>query len=206
MAIDPSFEWQGQGIISQKQYTCGHISCGREVASNIGWSYSNRSRGVKEGWVYICPMCHRPTFFDDTEHALQIPGVSFGNNIEHLPEDVGDLYEEIRNATGSAAFTASVLACRKILMHIAVEKGAPEGKNFITYVEYLVDNHYAPPGSKPWVDKIRESGNEANHEIKIMTGDESKELVNFVEMLLKFIYEFPAKIGAPEITEEQSSS
>jgi len=125
----------------------------------------------------------------------QVPGVSFGEQVEHLPKEIGDLYEEIRKSTGVGAYTSSVLSCRKILMHIAVEKGAEEGKPFIFYVEYLVNNHYAPPGSKPWVDKIRTTGNEANHEIKIMGQSEAEELINFVEMLLKFIYEFPAKIG-----------
>lgn len=201
MAIDPFFKWQNESDISQKKYTCGHPSCGREVASNTGWYYANPRSGVTEGWIYICPMCHRPTFFDDTvSPTLQVPGAGFGKGIEHLPKDIEDLYEEIRKTTSDEAFTSAVLACRKILMHIAVEKGAPEGKNFITYVEYLVDNHYAPPGSRSWVDKIRESGNEANHEIKIMTADEAKELVTFVEMLLKFIYEFPAKIGTPTNT------
>jgi hypothetical protein len=80
-------------------------------------------------------------------------------------------------------------------MHIAVERGAPTGKDFVSYVKFLVDNHYAPPGSEPWVDKIRSSGNEANHEIDIKTRDEAEELVSFVEMLLKFIYEFPARMG-----------
>ena len=37
-------------------------------------------------------------------------------------------------------------------------------------------------------------GNEANHEIVIMTKPEAEETISFCEMLLKILYEFPAKI------------
>lgn len=197
MPIRPKYEWIGHaGDMQARKFICGHFGCGREVGSIKGWHYQNRDTGVMEGWIYICPICHRPTFFDDTD-GLQIPGVNFGANVDNLPDNVSQLYAEIRKATGVNSYTVAVLGCRKMLMHIAVEKGAKEGQGFIDYVEYLVDNHYAPPGSKPWVDKIREVGNDANHEIKIMAKDQAVELVNFVEMLLKFIYEFPAKIGTP---------
>ncbi len=194
MAINPSFNWQSQQTIHKKEYTCGHISCGKEVTSNLGWSYLNTKRTVKEGWIYICPMCRRPTFFDNTESFPQIPGISFGSDIEHLPEGIENLYWEIRNATGCGAFTASVLACRKLLMHIALEKGAAVGRDFTAYLEYLVYNHYAPPGNKSWVEKISRIGDEATHEIKAISSKEAKELVNFMEMILKFVYEFPAKL------------
>jgi hypothetical protein len=34
-----------------------------------------------------------------------------------------------------SAFTSAVLTCRKLLMHLAVEKGAQPGKSFLEYVE-----------------------------------------------------------------------
>jgi len=45
-----------------------------------------------------------------------------------------------------------------------------------------------------WVDHIRKKGNEANHEIIIVEKDDATELLSFVEMLLKVIYEFPARM------------
>jgi hypothetical protein len=196
MAIANSYHWTQESSILQRSYTCGHSDCGRDVASAIGWEYRNGRSNEIEARIYICPMCHRPSFFDLTlDPPFQIPGVSFGRNVEHLPEEILDLYSEIRAATSIGAYTSTVLSCRKMLMHIAVEKGAEKGKQFLFYVTYLVDNHYAPPGSTPWVDRIRQSGNEANHEIKIMAKYEAEELVNFVEMLLKFTYEFSAKMA-----------
>ena len=77
-------------------------------------------------------------------------------------------------------------------MHIAVAKGATPGGTFASYVDYLVSNHFTPPDAKDWVDHIRTQGNEATHEITIMKKEDAEELVSFLEMLLKFLYEFPA--------------
>ena len=90
--------------------------------------------------------------------------------------------------------TAAVLACRKLLMNIAVNKGAPTNKKFIEYVEYLSDKNYVPPDGKHWVDHIREKGNEATHEIAIMSADDAKELIEFAQMSLRFVYEFPNRV------------
>ncbi len=84
-------------------------------------------------------------------------------------------------------------------MNVAVGLGADPNKSFISYVEYLADKGYVPPNGKGWVDHIRKKGNEANHEIRLMTQPDAEELISFAEMLLKFIYEFPSRIpkGAP---------
>jgi hypothetical protein len=61
-------------------------------------------------------------------------------------------------------------------------------------LDYLANNGFVPPKGRGWVDHIRKKGNEATHEILAMTHDDATELVLFSEMLLKFIYEFPARI------------
>jgi hypothetical protein len=92
-----------------------------------------------------------------------------------------------------AAFTSSVMDCRKLLMNIAVDKGAPKNQKFVEYVDYLETKGYTPPDSRGWVDHIRKQGNDANHEITLMTKPDAEELISFVEMLLKFMYEYPSK-------------
>lgn len=124
----------------------------------------------------------------------QIPGSVPGNKVDHLPTDIASLYNEARLAVSVNAFTAAVLACRKLLMNIAVNHGAKEGSSFVSYVEHLSNAGFIPPNGRAWVDHIRSKGNEATHEIRLMGSEEATELISFAEMLLKFIYEFPSKI------------
>lgn len=79
-------------------------------------------------------------------------------------------------------------------MSIAVSQGAKAGDSFISYVEYLANNGYVPPNGRGWVDHIRKKGNEATHEIVLMTREDAHDLISFAEMLLKFIYEFPSRV------------
>jgi hypothetical protein len=185
--------WQAVSNIGAKNYTCGYDGCGREVSSERGWLHHDGGNRL-DAVIYICPVCKRPTFFDgDTQN----PGVAIGNPVRDLPAELDTIWSEIRGSTSRGGYTSAVLAGRKLLMHIAVAQGAPAGENFVTYVNYLVNNHYAPPNSKPWVDKIREHGNEANHEIVLKGKSDAEEIMIFLEMLLKFIYEFPARSKAP---------
>lgn len=85
----------------------------------------------------------------------QFPGMPYGNPVDGIPgKSISDLYNEARNAMSVSCYTASVLCCRKILMHIAVEKGAKLSDPFVKYVEHLATANYIPPDAKIWVDHI----------------------------------------------------
>ena len=178
-------KWHDLQTIPARSYVCW--SCGTEVSPNQGWIATDGTNIL--GSLLVCHKCNRPTFIDDSG---QYPGPPFGEKVENAPELVTKLYDEARIATGSGANTAAVLCCRKLLMQIAVMKGAATGLKFEQYVEYLVTNHIVPEGSKAWVDKIRTKANEANHEINIMSPEEAQQLVKFCEMLLKITFEYPA--------------
>jgi len=180
-------EWRNRETVSPEFYTCGY--CGHEVASNEGYRTDGSSVRAR-----ICPGCRGLTVFDGHD---QHPGVKPGRPVDNVPEDVSKLYEEARAALANNAMTGSVLCCRKLLMNIAVSQGAPEGQKFIEYVDYLEANHFVPPNGRSWVDHIRQKGNEATHEIHLMTKDDALELITFSEMLLKFIYEFPSRVPLP---------
>jgi hypothetical protein len=180
-------KWEHLQNLPAQAYTCGY--CHRLVSSSVGYFTSNHHR------IYICSHCKSPSYFDREDK--QIPGVCAGNEVKHLPEDINSLYREARDCVAVGSFTASVLTCRKLLMNIAVAQGAKEGQSFLSYVEYLSDKNYVPPNGKHWVDHIRSKGNEANHEIKLMSKPDAEELISFLEMLLKFIYEFPNKVPKP---------
>lgn len=124
---------------------------------------------------------------------MQIPGAPYGSDVDNLPKDVFALYAEVRRCVQYTAYTAAVLSLRKLLMHVAVDCGAEENRKFVEYVKYLDDEHYIPPSARAWVDTLRTYGNEATHQIELMSEGEAKRLLDFAEMLLKLVYEFPAK-------------
>lgn len=189
-------KWQSVSDLASRAYTCGH--CGSDISSQKAF-YSKEGTYTR-GTIYVCHRCNKPTYF--TAGGTQTPGALLGGNIEHLPEDIARLYAEIRNATTTNSYTAAVLAARKLLMHIAVDQGADAGKKFITYVNYLAENGFTPPNARAWVDEIRNLGNEANHEIVIMDEQKAKTIIKFIEMLLKFNYEFPAEVSMSEVSED----
>ena len=180
--------WQNQLNIDSITYNCGH--CGAFTAPAFGY-YTPLQSGF-QAYICLCSNCNKPTYILQLSSTIVeiVPGKMPGESITLLPEDVGKLYDEARKSSAVGSYTATVLTCRKILMHIAVSTGADEGKKFIEYIEYLSEKGYIPPNGKDWVDHIRKRGNEANHEIKIMTKDQSDVLLRFTEMLLRFVYEF----------------
>lgn len=82
-------------------------------------------------------------------------------------------------------------------MNIAVEQGAPANKSFVEYVNFLETTGYIPPNGKAWVEHIRQKGNEATHEIPRASQDDAKTLITFIEMLLRFVYDFPLRLPPP---------
>lgn len=195
--------WSNIYSVTGVGYICGH--CGANPGPSLGYkcSYTIKNSPRTTGNIYICPTCNKPTFFKNNSVGSpieQFPGIMYGNNIEFLPEEILELYNEARNCITVNAFTASVLSCRKLLMNVAVSKGAQEDKSFAYYVRYLNENHFIPPGSNEWVDHIRNKGNEATHEIPNMGREDAVELIDFTEMLLRVVYEMPGRMTKYQVT------
>jgi hypothetical protein len=142
------------------------------------------------------PSCHAPTFVDESAD-LHVPGSPYGREIGGLDHDVHALYAEARTCLQAGAPTAAVMVARKVLAHVAVAQGAKPGETFAAYVDFLADKGFVPPQGKGWVDEIRRRGNDANHEIALMTREDAQAVLGFLEGLLLFIYELPSKMAPP---------
>ena len=120
--------WYGATQLEPNSYVCGH--CNNQVSSSFGFRAGQiiDGSGKQQGGIYICPHCHGPTII--APDGTRLPDVPIGKSVAHVPQDVAVLYDEARRCTATSAYTAAVLLCRKILMHIGVEKGAAAGKNF----------------------------------------------------------------------------
>ena len=188
------FNWYKLQDLPNVAFVCGY--CDTNVSSIRGYKLGEHADGSggQVGALYVCPNCGGPVFFAPDDQRF--PSPALGNAVQHVPDDLNELYEEARRCTGERCYTGAVLLCRKMLMNIAVAQGAKEGLRFTEYVAYLSGNGYTPPNGKQWVDHIRKKGNEATHEISVMKEDDAKDLIVFIEMLLRFIYEFPSMVPA----------
>jgi len=195
---DYRLRW-GDKISISIPFYCSY--CGRETVATEGLLGEADIRVVEEGRfsqtnenpvLAICPYCGFPTFLFGP--VGQIPGRKYGNNVSNITEEsVESIYNQARDCYSVGAFTAVLQLCRTLLMHIAVSKGEEPGKTFKQYVTCLIDNGILPKDSKSWVDKIRSLGNDAVHEIHIRTEEEAQNILDFTEMVLKLVYEYPSR-------------
>ncbi|MBZ1511457.1 DUF4145 domain-containing protein [Leuconostoc mesenteroides] len=200
-----SRKWESKTIMDFT-YTCGY--CGSRVTSERGMSLNTKNRDGYLGnyasqGVYICPNCKYPTFIYED---MQVPGNNYGNSVDHVSKEVEDVYNEARKSFSVAAYTGSLLLCRKLLMHVAVDFGADKNKNFFDYVNYLKDNHYVSQNSGEWIDSIRKFGNVATHQIVVNTKEDAEKMIKFCEMLLKMNYEYPALMNQESDSTEETNS
>ncbi|MBI4299338.1 MAG: DUF4145 domain-containing protein [Chloroflexi bacterium] len=174
--------WEHLQDVEPESWQCGY--CSYEVASKTGLRTATH-----EAFIRICPHCNCPTFFSCDRK--QWPGPRHGGLIAKLPKEVEVAYEEARGSLSVNAFTGSVMLCRKILMNVAVSKGADEGLQFAPYVEWLMKEGYVPKGSDGWLRYIKDRGNEANHQIVPMNSDDARGVLSFTEQLLRNVYVLP---------------
>ncbi len=189
--------WHNPISVTGKSFKCGY--CSNTISSDKSYvaDVLKNGRSSRESLIYTCPHCFNPTFFNEDDK--QIPGPIIGDDIGNLDSTVHELYNETRQSFSVGAYTLSVLGSRKLLMNIAVSQGVDTGLKFAEYVKWLDDNHYTPPNSKVWVDHIRNKGNEATHEIPSILKEDAEDLITMIEMILKFVYEYPAKIKPKNI-------
>ena len=178
MAIWDGLQHHGTSNPYWQPYQCPH--CSQQVAGAV-------LVVAGDGTMWLrCPSC--------TGGAVQVDGVvypsePFGPQVEGLLGDVADAYEEARVCMGVGAHTAVELICRKILMHVAADKGAPAGQTFVEYVNHLEGAGYITPPMKPWVDLIRKHGNVATHELPRSDQQRAENTFMFTAELLRLIYE-----------------
>lgn len=104
-------------------------------------------------------------------------------------------WKEVRECLGIGAYTSAVMMCRKLLFHIAVSHALPEkneqgrAPTYSEAVQHLEKTELITKKMLPWVERIKEYGNDANHEIIPMTIIEAKDAAIFTEQLLKLAYE-----------------
>jgi len=161
-------------------YTCGH--CGRMVSGFI-IAYRN-----SDYWL-MCPLCDCGTVLNKSYSlGYQCPSPSYGPDLEGLPDRIDEAYQEVRRSMSARAYNGAELLCRRILMHIAVDKGANEGESFVSYIDHIESQGFITPPMKPWVDLIRQHGNDATHTLDEPDEERARHTVGFTAELLRIVY------------------
>lgn len=176
--------------LGSNAYVCGW--CGERQASSLGFigvvpvDPNNRQKGGTNEVIHICSHCGHPTAFFE---GKQYPAPRLGKEIAKLPPKVAAVYNEIRDCTAAGAYLSCVGACRVLLMHIAKEQANVTAASFKQAIEAIEAAGYITAKMAPWVHKIRDKGNDINHDLIIPKKEEAEEMVKLVETLLVVIYE-----------------
>src|SRR5262249_39009816 len=121
----------------------------------------------------------------------------------HLPTGVEALYQEARSCMTTESYTAVVMLCRALLLHIAVEKGLSH-KHGLSFADciHLIASGLCGAGDRAWVDSLRILGNDANHDLKVFSKDEANRALKYMEHLLEELYEFPEEMDRTQTEKE----
>jgi hypothetical protein len=121
-----------------------------------------------------------------------------------LPPAEEAAWSEARGCLGVGANTAAVMMCRKILFHVAVTHGLPaknakdRAPSFVEAVDHLESEGLITKRMRPWVERIKDVGNEANHEIEPVSSELATDVANFTLQLLRLTYEMDALMEATD--------
>ena len=95
------------------------------------------------------------------------------------------------------------MLCRKLLLHIAVEKGLPakdkrnRAPSYMDAVKHLELVGVITADMRDWVDEIKDIGNDANHELTPIAEAQARDVATFTEQLLILAYEMRALRARP---------
>jgi len=173
-------EFEGFHCITDRAGTSHGIKCGN-CGNDVGAIEVSRyasSTGVKNWWM-ICPVCSYGIVVEFDGKIY--PAGKYGDDLDGLPSEVNSAYNEARECMSIGAYTGCQLVCRKILMHIAVDKcEGKEGDSFANYIDNIRKAGYITPPMKPWVDRIRQEGNDATHKLDAPSKEDAENIMNFI--------------------------
>ncbi len=201
-------EWREDIAISFHSYLCGECDTLTNLESGADYIYfaSDNRPNTGTGWYskdYVSWKCNRCLSINLNQADSSIPKSIIPKSKEYSEikeitniddEILKELIKEFYDAKNLSLRSAATLLARKILMHIAVEqKLADEGIQFVLYVNALKESDLIGRNWKSRIDKIRNLGNEENHNIKIASIEELDNISEVIKILLSNIYLTPEK-------------
>jgi len=190
MANFDEVTWKNIEQVGASKYKCWN--CGRDIASEKAYTAREPIRHTIFCIIHICPYCNAPCITDRTKKSY--PFMLPGRQIEKLPDNIKNIFDEARTCLGAGAYTATVMLLRKILMNIAVTEGAEENLKFFQYVEYLCSEGVVHKRQKKQAEDVKNLGNAANHEIESRTKEDAEKMLSLISLILTNNYELADEV------------
>jgi len=179
---------------------CG--SCGGEgqmvvVAMTKGLVMGEAYGDLQVQWLR-CMRCLRGVVVNGEQIS---PAVMPLDNPDGVPEDDLAAWQEVRGCLSVGAYTAAVMMCRKLLFHVAVAHELPRKNDkdraptFAEALDHLESEGVFTTRMRPWVERIKDVGNEANHELSGVTKAQALDIAKFTQYLLQLAYELPTMMN-----------
>ncbi|MGI9345173.1 MAG: DUF4145 domain-containing protein [Gammaproteobacteria bacterium] len=196
-------------------FVCGW--CGVHASGNRRWNlqvelaitsfssdrdYHLGFEGIDSPSLHRCANCGGHSLFSSislTSPLQQFPAPSMAESVEGLGERVQAIYTEAGRCMGVGAYSATVMLCRTLLMHIAIDKAEQsqheldDRRAFTEYVKYLEKHNYLTPHLAQWADRVRLIGNDAVHKLPEIPRKKAEQMLAFITLLLRVIFEVPAE-------------
>jgi len=77
-------------------------------------------------------------------------------------------------------------------MVCACNEGDTDGKSFASYVNFITHNVLNYPKARDAIDKIRDIGNDANHDVAFVNEGDARLSLQIVYYMLNSIYSLPS--------------
>jgi len=127
---------------------------------------------------------------------------------DSIPKNVASDYVEAVKCFDVGANRASASMCRRALQSSVLERGAKKGKLF-DQINELFEKQIITKDIKDWAHEIRLTANIGAHPdedgLKDVTPTEAKELLNFMEQYLNYVYIMPDKVAKKRANKEKKS-
>lgn len=173
-----------------RNFDCGH--CGRSTNGRVVCSETDENNRTRVYWCHCSCDRQLPTCVMEIDGIIQqFPEHSRFQPGENWPAELERLYLEASASFTAAAYTATTMVARKMLMVCACNEGAPEGLPFVQYVDFIVKSVLPLPKAKQAIDAIRTIGNDANHSVAFVSRDDAIRAMSIITYLLNSVYSLP---------------
>jgi hypothetical protein len=151
-------------------------------------------------------MAYVHVFWANAENAIGHPLYDFrvlpwpigkAQPSENWPSDVQRFWTQAHDSLRAENWDAAAVMARSAVQVTMRDKGAV-GKDLYNEIEDLAKKGDLPPLVKEWSHEVRVLGNDSAHpkpNTRPTTTEDARDIVQFLDSLLLYLYDFPKKIS-----------